>query len=63
MNDPTIAQTVLFDDLVRKPLVATFDQAHASSDGGAVLLRAADQRLQLTSRLAGCLSDARDRPA
>ena len=61
MNDPTIAQTVLFDDLVRKPLVATFDQAHASSDGGAVLLRAADQRLQLTSRLARCLSDARDR--
>jgi hypothetical protein len=61
LNDPTIAQTVLFADLVRKPLVATFDQAHASSDGGAVLLRAADQRLQLTSRLARCLPDARER--
>ncbi len=60
MNHDTIAQPVLFPDLVRKPLVATFDQAHASSDGGAVLLRAADQRLQLTSRLARCLTDPRD---
>lgn len=60
MNEPTITQTVLFPDLVAKPLVVTFDQAHASSDGGAVLLRAADRRLQLTHRLARCLSDARD---
>lgn len=60
MNDDTIAQTVLFPDLVAKPLVATFDQAHASSDGGAVLLRAADRRLQLTTRLARCLTDPRD---
>lgn len=60
MNDDTIAQTVLFPDLVAKPLVATFDQAHASSDGGAMLLRAADRRLQLTARLARCLTDARD---
>jgi hypothetical protein len=60
LNDTTVAQTVLFPDLVAKPLVATFDQAHASSDGGAVLLRAADQRLQLTSRLARCLTDPRD---
>lgn len=60
MNDDTIAQTVLFPDLVAKPIVATFDQAHASSDGGAILLRAADQRLQLTKRLSRCLADARD---
>lgn len=60
MNDDTIAQTVLFPDLVAKPLVATFDQAHASSDGGAILLKAADRRLQLTTRLAACLSDSRD---
>ena len=60
MNNDTITQTVLFDDLVGKPLVATFDQAEASSDGGAVLLRAADQRLHLTRRLARCLTDARD---
>ncbi len=60
MNDDTITQSVLFEDLVMKPVVATFDHAHASSDGGAVLLRAADQRLQLTSRLARCLTDGRD---
>ena len=60
MNDDTIAQSVLFPELVARPLVATFDHAHASSDGGAVLLRAADQRLQLTARLARCLTDARD---
>lgn len=60
MNDDTITQTVLFPDLVAKPLVATFDQAHASSDGGAILLKAADRRLQLTTRLAACLADPRD---
>ena len=38
MNEPTIAQTVLFPDLVARPLIATFDQSHASSDGGAILL-------------------------
>ncbi|MEO7272112.1 MAG: IS1380 family transposase [Vicinamibacterales bacterium] len=60
LNDDTIAQTVLFPDLVTKPLIATFDQAHASSDGGAILLKAADRRLQLTTRLAACLTDGRD---
>jgi hypothetical protein len=60
LTDDTIPQTVLFPDLFAKPLVATFDQAHASSDGGAVLLKAADRRLDLTARLAACLTDPRD---
>jgi len=42
-----------------KPIVAAFDQPHASSDGGAVLLKSLDTQLQLTKRLAGCLADAR----
>ena len=42
-----------------KPIVAAFDQPHASSDGGAVLLKSLDTQLQLTKRLAGCLVDAR----
>lgn len=46
---------VLFD----KPLVARFDEHHGSSDGGAVLVKAADRRLQLTERLGGCLRDDR----
>ena len=49
MNEPTITQTVLFGDLADRPLVATFDQPHASSDGGAILLNAADVRGVLTT--------------
>lgn len=59
MNPETIAQTVLFDDLFDKPLVATFDQPHASSDGGAVLLKAVDRRLGLTAALSAALPEAR----
>jgi hypothetical protein len=42
-----------------KPVVAAFDVAHASSDGGAVLLKALDTQWGLTERLAGCLVDLR----
>jgi Transposase DDE domain group 1 len=44
---------------VRQPIVARFDQAHASSEGGALLLKAIDERLELTQRLAACLTDRR----
>jgi len=40
-------------------VVAKFDQRQGSSDGGAILLRAADQRLHLTSTLAQALQDTR----
>src|ERR1700682_1162079 len=40
--------------------VARFDQAPASTNGGLVLLKALDDRLQLTDRLAACLPDRRD---
>lgn len=43
-----------------KPVVACFDQAQASTDGGAVLLKALDEHLQLTDRMATCLVDRRD---
>jgi Transposase DDE domain group 1 len=59
LTDETIPQTVLFPDLFDRPLVATFDQTHASSDGGAILLKAADARLGVTAALAGCLTDGR----
>jgi len=59
LNDPTVPHTVLFPDLFDKPLVATFDQADASSDGGAVLLKAADRRLRVTTAIADCLTDGR----
>lgn len=60
LNEPTIPQPVQFPDLFDRPLVAAFDQPHASSDGGAVLLKAVDRRLGLTARLAACLTEARD---
>lgn len=55
----TIPQTVLFPDLFDRPLVATFDQPRASSDGGAVLLKAAERRYGLIDGFARCLVDDR----
>ena len=59
MNDQTLPRTVLFPDLFDKPLVATFDQQHASSDGGAVLLKAAERQYDVIEGFAQCLVDAR----
>lgn len=56
---PTTRQSVLFNDLFGKPVVAVFDQPQSSSDGGAVLLKAADRRLGLIERLAACVHDPR----
>jgi len=39
--------------------VVKFDQPHSSSDGGAILLKACDERLGLSERLAKCIVDAR----
>ena len=44
MLNPTTTQCLLFPDLHDKPVVALFDQEHSSSDGGALLLKAADRR-------------------
>jgi len=59
LRDDTIPQTVLFPDLFTKPVVATFDQPHASSDGGAILLKAAEARYGLIEGFARCLVDDR----
>ena len=59
MTPHTIPQTVLFPDLFDKPLVATFNQEHASSDGGAVLLKATERVYGLVKAFARCLADKR----
>jgi hypothetical protein len=46
-------------DLLDKALVIKFDQQHASSDGGAVLLQACDRQLGLTDALIGGIDDQR----
>ena len=59
MDDDSTGQSVLFSDLFDKPVIATFDQEHASSDGGAILLQACDRRLGLTAALIGAIDDRR----
>ena len=53
-------QSVFFEGVFSKPVVAAFDGEALSSDGGLVLLGAVDRRLRLTERLAACLTDRRD---
>ncbi len=59
MSDHTTTQCFLFPQLFERPVVAKFDQRQGSSDGGAILLQAADRRLGLTAALAACLEDGR----
>ena len=59
MRNGTTQQCVMFPELFDQPLVAQFDQPHGSSDGGAVLLKACDERLRLTERMARCFRDGR----
>ena len=50
---------LLFPGIFRKPVVAQFDQRAGSSDGGALLLKAADQHYRLVQELTACLEDQR----
>jgi Transposase DDE domain group 1 len=59
VKDDSTRQSVLFDDLFGKRVVAQFDQPDASSDGGAVLLKGCDARLGLIDRLSECVRDDR----
>jgi Transposase DDE domain group 1 len=49
----------LFPRIFRKPIVAQFDQREGSSDGGALLLKAADRHYGLVAGLSSCLRDDR----
>src|SRR5664280_1441559 len=57
--DFTTTECVLFPELFAKPSVLQFDQRQGSSDGGAILLKAAERRYGLIGSLAGCLRDKR----
>ena len=48
-----------FHPFGRREVVARFDAGHLTSDGGALLLREADLRLDLTRRIAACFADGR----
>jgi len=49
-----------FEACGRREIVARFDGGTISSDGGALLLRQTDQRLNLLPRLAACFLDGRN---
>ena len=59
MATACIPQVTFQGEGFAKPVVARFDTPHASSDGGAILLKSVDTHLGLTKRLAGCLVDER----
>ena len=59
MFDDSTTQCLLFPEIFNKPAVLQFDQRNGSSDGGAILLKAADRRYGLIEALAGCLRDKR----
>jgi hypothetical protein len=42
MSEDSTTQCLLFPGIFHKPVVAQFDQREGSSDGGALLLKAAD---------------------
>ena len=60
MNDSSTTQSVLFKGLAPKPLTVRFEDEGTSSDGGAILLKAADRRLKMISSMAASFTDQRD---
>ena len=59
MTDSIATERLLFPEIFAKPVALEFDQRQGSSDGGAVLLKAAEQRYGLIASMAGCLRDPR----
>jgi len=59
VSDDSTTQCWLFPGIFRKPVVAQCDQREGSSDGGALLLKAADRRYGLLEELSACLRDTR----
>jgi Transposase DDE domain group 1 len=59
VTDDNTTQCLLFPGIFPKHVVAQFDQRQGSSDGGALLLKAADRRYGLIACLASCLQDER----
>lgn len=60
MSTECNATPIVFQGHGRREVTASFDGGRLSSDGGALLLREADNVFGVTGRLAGCFSDHRD---
>ena len=59
MTDSNATERLLFAEIFAKPVVLEFDQRQGSSDGGAVLLKAAEIRYGMIASMSGCLRDLR----
>jgi len=59
VSDNSTTECLLFAEIFSKPVVVQFDQRQGSSDGGAILLKAAERGYGLIGGLAGCLEDKR----
>src|ERR1700730_14884094 len=59
MSEDSTTQCLLFPGIFHKPVVAQFDQREGSSDGGGLLLKAADRQYGLGAGLSSCLRDDR----
>src|ERR1700734_3582454 len=60
MQTECSAKPSAFGRVEGRPVVAEFDGGTLTSDAGGLLLGAADRRLDMVRRLAGCFRDARD---
>ncbi len=59
MVDDSTTQCLLFPEVLPKPVVSWFDHRQGSSDGGAILLKAAERQHGLIACLVSCLQDER----
>ena len=59
MTENSTTERLLFPELFDKPAVLKVDQRQGSSDGGALLLKASEQRYGLLERMVHCLFDPR----
>src|ERR1700686_5271280 len=59
VSEESTTECLLFPEIFSKPSVVQFDQRQGSSDGGAILLKAAERGYSLIGGLAGCLEDKR----
>jgi len=59
VTENSTTERLLFPEIFAKPVVLEFDQRQGSSDGGAVLLKAAENRYGLIASMSGCLRDPR----
>ena len=59
MNGSTATERFLCPEIFLKPIRMQFDRRQGSSDGGAVLLKAAERRYGLISSMVDCLFDRR----